>query len=227
VRGVVFDLDGTLIDSYAAITASLNRARDAFGLAALDAEEVRSRVGHDLEGMLADLLGPQRVSVGVCLFREHYARVCLEQTTALHGSRRVLEALDREGLALSVASNKPVRFGEPILRHLGLLRFVSVVEGPDSSGAAKPDPRMIRRCLERTGLRSDESLYVGDAVLDDETARRAGIAAVLVSAGSSPREALLDTGRLVVDSLLELPGLLRNCRNGLTASGDCSAMIGV
>ena len=92
-RGIVFDLDGTLIDSYGAIAASLNSARRHFGLAELPEEEVRRMVGWGLEVLLERSLGAERVAEGIKIFRGHYARVCVSGTRLLPGAERTLREL--------------------------------------------------------------------------------------------------------------------------------------
>ncbi|MCP3979872.1 MAG: HAD family hydrolase [bacterium] len=208
VRGIVFDLDGTLVDSYRAIADSLNHARAAFELPALDAAEVRRSVGHGLESLIADLVGPDRVEAGVRQFRERYADVFSELTVALPGADDALRALAAAGIRLSVASNKPARFTRLILDELGWLSMFDSVHGPDTVGTTKPDPRMIHRCAAEMGLSPDETLYVGDMVLDVDSAGRAEVPVILVEGGSSPAGDLRATGRRVLGSLKDLPPLL-------------------
>ena len=119
-----------------------------------------------------------------------------------------LAELHERGLRLAVASNKPARFSRPILERLGLLAFIDCVMGPDIVGSAKPDPTMLRRCLETLRVEAAASVYVGDMVLDVETAVRARVPVVLVTGGSSSSEDLRATGLPVVGSLDELCGLL-------------------
>ena len=221
VRGLVFDLDGTLVDSYRAIAESLNHARAGFDLPPLSDDEVRRNVGHGLEALVADLVGPGRVEEGVRRFRERYAEAYRDGTVALPGVRETLRALAERGYALSVASNKPARFGEPILEHLGMLPFVSAVEGPDRAGTTKPEPTMLRRCLSAMGIDASSGAYVGDMVLDVESAARAGLPVVLVCGGSSPEAELRATGQTVLRSferLLELFVLSAGPARGLMGS---------
>jgi phosphoglycolate phosphatase len=223
VRGIVFDLDGTLIDSYPAIAASVNRAREAFGLPALPEEEVRVHVGRGLETLIADLVGPTRVVEGVGLFREHYARVYASGTTALPRAEEVVRALAERGFALAVASNKPARFSEDILRTLGMRAAFREVQGPDLAGTTKPEPEMLRLCRKALSVEADETLYVGDMVLDVETARRAGVAVVLVPGGSSSPAELRATGERLLAGLPDLLSLLpqrASTATGLTGDGD-------
>lgn len=208
VRGLVFDLDGTLVDSYDAIGASLNHARAAFGLPALPADLIRRTVGRGLEQLVSDLVGEDRVERGVGLFREHYARTFRRTTRTLPGARATLRELHRRGYRMTVASNKPARFGEPILADAGLTPYLVGVQGPDRAGATKPDPAMIRSCLQAMSLTPQEAVYVGDMVLDVETAARAGLPVVLVEGGSSSSDALRGTGQRVLPRLGALADLL-------------------
>ena len=209
VRGIVFDLDGTLVDSYAAIAESLNHARGHFALPPLSTSEVRRRVGRGLEVLIEELVGPQRVQSGVRLFREHYAAVFRARTSVLPDAREALHELQSRGYRLAVASNKPARFSTPILEHLGMLSSLDDVQGPDLAGSAKPEPTMLRNCVSALGLVPRQALYVGDMVLDVESAARAGLPVILVCGGSSTAEELARTGQPVIESLRVLVGLLR------------------
>jgi phosphoglycolate phosphatase len=208
VRGLVFDLDGTLVDSYAAITASLNAARARFDLPPLEQEAVRRRVGRGLECLIADLVGPDRVEIGVDLFREHYAGVFAETTHALPSVPTTLRRLGRAGIRMSVASNKPARFSVPILRGLELLSWFDTVQGPDLAGTTKPDPVMIHACLAGMRIAPGEAAYVGDMPLDVRSAARAGLPVVLIQGGSATEAELRATGQTVLSSLEGLVALL-------------------
>jgi phosphoglycolate phosphatase len=204
LRGLVFDLDGTLVDSYGAITDALNRTRAAFDLPAFSQEEVRRMVGHGLESLMEEVLGPEHVEAGVALFRSRYAEIATAATLTLPAVPETLRELRRRGYRMAVASNKPARFSSAILDALGLGCFLDTVEGPDTAGIPKPHPRMIGRCLETMGLGSDEAVYVGDMVLDVESGEAAGLAVLLVPGGSSPEADLRATGRPVLASFDDL-----------------------
>src|SRR5262245_41849970 len=92
-RGIVFDLDGTLIDGYDAIAAGVNAARAHFGLPPLAIDDVRSRVGLGLGHLMADLLGPDRAEEGAAVFRATYEAACLAGTRAVPALGRTLDAL--------------------------------------------------------------------------------------------------------------------------------------
>ena len=208
VRGLVFDLDGTLIDSYGAIAASLNHARERFALEALPEEFVRRKVGRGLEQLVVELIGAEAREEGVMLFRKHYAATYADRTFPLPQARDTLRRLHERGYRISVASNKPALFGRAILDDFGMLAFLDRVEGPDTAGTVKPEPTMVRNCLDAMGLDERSAAYVGDMVLDVETAARAGLPVILVPGGSSSEAELRATGECVLTSLAQLPELL-------------------
>jgi phosphoglycolate phosphatase len=205
---LVFDLDGTLVDSYSAIAASLNHARSSFGLPPLPTAQIRRTVGRGLERLVADLLGAERAVEGVRRFREHYGRTFRSSTRALPGARATLRTLHRRGYRMAVASNKPARFGASILSDTGMLPYLLEVQGPDRAGTTKPEPTMIRNCLQAMELSAAEALYVGDMVLDVESAARAGLPVVLVEGGSSTSAELRSTGQRILPAIESLARLL-------------------
>ncbi|MBP7149694.1 MAG: HAD family hydrolase [Acidobacteria bacterium] len=204
-RAIIFDLDGTLIDSYGPIAASLNAARAAFGLPALDVEQVRRMVGHGLEKLIEQHLGAANIPEGVRIFRENYARLYRDGTRVLPGAREVVATLAQRGFALAVASNKPARFTREIVRHVGLDGEIRVVLGPDDETPPKPDPAILTRACAELGVTADETVYVGDMPLDVESAARAGLRHFLVPTGSASLEELRATpGAHVLGTLREL-----------------------
>jgi phosphoglycolate phosphatase len=208
IRGVAFDLDGTLVDSYAAIAESLNHARSLRALEPLPLELVRRQVGHGLERLVAEWVTADDVEAGVQDFRQRYAQVFAELTHVLPGVPATLERLAARDVRMCVASNKPARFGRPILESLGLLSFFDAVLGPDVAGATKPHPAMLLQGMARMGSAPDTTVYVGDMVLDVETAARAGVPVVLVCGGSSDSKQLRATGQQVLERFDELAALL-------------------
>ena len=206
---VVFDLDGTLIDGYAAIGDALAFAMERLGEPALPPETVRAMVGHGLERLVEQAVGPERAAEGVRLFRERYPEVAVERSHLVPGARETLEALAASGHAMALASNKPARFSRLILDAKGVGHHFTGIGGPDEATRPKPDPAMLRRLIEDAGARAGETVVVGDMEVDFEFARAGGCAIVLVPGGSRPREAL---EALAPDALLDritaLPGFL-------------------
>ena len=211
IRCILFDLDGTLLDSYEPITESLNAARAAFGLGAFTREEVVRMVGHGLEQLMAQALGQSNVAEGVRIFRERYQIVSLPKSRLLPGVEPTVKELSRRGYRMAVVTNKPAVFSRRILQHLSVSDLFPVLYGPDLA-PAKPNPEMIFRCLQDFTCEPREAVLVGDMLVDQETARNAGIPFFAVATGSESRENLLASRpqRLLdkfEDLLLHLPAL--------------------
>ncbi len=191
---VVFDLDGTLLDSYAAIHASVAVVQRGFGLPEWTLEETRRRVGRGVEVLMAEAVGPSRAADGVRLFSESYAASGPEATRLLPGADEVTRALWERGVKLAVASNKPSVFSRQILSHLGILGRFLVVHGPDDGFPSKPAPLMVFMALALLGVPASEALYVGDMPLDVLTARAAGVTVAAVPTGSATAGELAAAG---------------------------------
>jgi len=193
IRCILFDLDGTLVDSYDAIAESLNAARSAFGLSSYTRQEVIKMVGHGLENLMEKALGADRVAEGVRVFRDRYREISLPRTRLLAGVEATLKILQARGYALAVITNKPATFSRKILDHLGVGHLFPVLYGPDLA-PPKPDPEMVSRSLSDLGFSPDEAVVVGDMRVDLDTARNAGIPFYAVATGSDTREELAAAG---------------------------------
>lgn len=193
-QGLVFDLDGTLVDSYGAITECFNFARTSLGESAVSEEAVRGLVGHGLESLMEDAVGTQRAAEAVRLFRVRYDAICEEKTCLLPGVAHTLPALAALDVKMGVATNKPTRFAVRILEALGMMPYLRAVLGPGEGIPAKPHPRMLLQVLGELDVKPSQALYVGDMGIDIETARRAGVDVWVMPTGSSSKEALTADG---------------------------------
>ena len=207
-RAVLFDFDGTLGDSYAAITASVNHVRARHGLAPLTVDEVRPHVGRGPVSLLNATVGRGDVEANLRAYRAHHPSVLRGGTRLMPGAFETLQALRRHGLRLAVCSNKPVIFTRELLAYLEVAPLFDVVLGPEDVPRPKPAPDMLLAALPRLGVSAAEALYVGDMVVDVETARAAGVAVWVVPTGSDELETLAQArpDRLL-RNLHELAGL--------------------
>jgi len=153
---------------------------------------VRPMVGHGLEHLIAESIGPGRVEEGVKLFRQSYASLCERKTTILPQVKETLDTLDGRGYQMAIASNKPSYFARDIMRALEFDHLFAEVLGPNDVERPKPDPEMLEIIIMRIGLSPEEVVYVGDMPLDVEVGRRAGVAVFAVPTGSATRDALLE-----------------------------------
>lgn len=190
VRAVLFDFDGTLADSYAAITSSVNHVRAQVGLAPLTELEVRSLVGHGLEQLMSVVVPELPADEACRLYRLHHPTVMTELTRPLPGVVETLHALHRRGLRLGVCSNKPALFTAPLVAALGLREVVGVVCGPTADIPAKPAPDMLHQAMRALGVTPSETLYVGDMTVDIETGRAAGVRTLVIPTGSQDSASL-------------------------------------
>jgi phosphoglycolate phosphatase len=205
----VFDLDGTLIDGFAAVHEALAYAVSRLGKTPPSLAETRSMVGYGLNKLVERAAGRGCVPEGVRLFREYYPRVAAARSRLLPGARETLAAIAEVGVAMAVASNKPPDFSRMILEAKGVAgRFRSIV-GPDDRFPPKPDPTMLRALMEETDSRPEETICVGDMEVDVEFARAAGCRIAAVPTGARSREFLESAiPDVLLDSLAELPGAL-------------------
>lgn len=191
---VLFDFDGTLIDSYAAIAASVNHVRAAHGEPPLSVAEVQGFVGRGPDYLLAHTVPGYQPDVDLCRYREHHPTVMYALTHLLPGAAEVLAALRRAEKRIGLCSNKPRLFSARLLQHLGVEEYFDVVIGPEDVARPKPAPDMLVAALTRLGLPANRVLYVGDMTVDIQTAHGAGVAVWVVPTGSDRRATLEAAG---------------------------------
>ena len=212
VAAVVFDLDGTLVDSRADIVAAANRVIVASGREALPADVIAGFVGDGARMLIAGVtkLPPSAPEVGRLLaaFIDDYTAHATDHTTLMPGAGQALEALAR--LPLALCTNKPRQTTEAVLRGLALHRhFQATVAGGDRL-AKKPSPEPLLYLARELGVDPADLIMVGDGPQDVECAHNAGARAVGVEGGIVPRERLVGAGPdAMLSSLAELPDLVR------------------
>lgn len=190
-RAVLFDLDGTLVDSYAALTDAVNHARRAAGLHELTPARIRTIVGDGIEKLLQRAF--ERADIPRALveaFESRYDEVCCRESKVLAGVEATLGQLASLGVEMAVCTNKPTVFSKKILDFLELSRYFRAIVGPDAAGARKPDARHLLVTLESVRCAAEETLFVGDMPIDVRAARNSGIDIAVVATGSSTREQL-------------------------------------
>ncbi len=186
---VVFDLDGTLIDSRADLAGAVNHVMRTLGLPELPPPTLYGYVGEGARVLVQRALGPahqDRLEDGVRFFMAWYAEHLLDATRPYPGMVEALTTLGERGAALSVLTNKSVAMSRAILDGLGLLpRFVDVLGG-DSLPTRKPDPAGLEQLRALTGTVRERTLLVGDSGIDVRTARAGQVAFCGVAWGLTP-----------------------------------------
>jgi phosphoglycolate phosphatase len=185
MKAALFDFDGTLADSFAAITASTNHVRAAHGLPPLPEAEVRAYVGHGLDHLMRTLVPNTPTPEAVAAYREHHQNTMLAGTRLMAGVADTVRELARRGYRMAVCSNKRVEFTRQLVGALGLGPYFAAVLGPDDvGGRPKPDPAMLLEGLRRIGVSPAEAVYVGDMAVDVQTGKAAGVPVWLVPGGA-------------------------------------------
>jgi phosphoglycolate phosphatase len=204
MRAVIFDLDGTLIDSAPDIRAALNRVLAADGLAPLSAEAVREMIGDGARVLLERGLaayGRTYEPRYLAAFIADYAENAVVETLAYPGIIGALEALRTAGHKLGVCTNKPEKPTRIILEGLGVAPYFQAITGGDSTPYRKPDPRHLGVTLAELG--GGEAVMIGDHANDMDAASGLGIPSIFVRWGYG-----LAQGGYAVDHASQLPGLI-------------------
>jgi phosphoglycolate phosphatase len=187
---VLFDLDGTLIDSFPAIAASVNHVRSLYHLPPLSVAEVTRYVGRGAALLLRDTVGVGDPKANAEAYRVHHPSVIQAGTKWLPGALDMLQSLHAQGVKLGVCSNKPIAFTRLILNGTPFQALFDVVLGPEDAGKHKPAPDILLVAMTRLGVAPEKTLYIGDMTVDIETARAAGVRVWVVPTGSDTVAAL-------------------------------------
>jgi phosphoglycolate phosphatase len=198
MKAVIFDLDGTLVDSLADIAGSLNHALAELGQPTRTLEEVRTLVGYGAAELVKGALPPARredlYEETLARYRARYRSHLVVHTRPFEGIDEVLEALEARAIPKAVLTNKPHGPSvELVGRLLGRFRF-DVVLGQQEGVPHKPDPTGALSIARTLGVSPSECVLVGDGDTDVTTARRAGMVAVGCLWGLRTREELLEAG---------------------------------
>ena len=188
VRTVVYDLDGTLLDSLPLIAASVAKVRERRGLAPVSDETVRRAIGDGARKLCERIFsppfdGPALDEVFDEFLSDYATRSAEEANPWRPGARALLDRAAARGLEQAVLTNKPLALSEAILARTETRPLFREVRCPENSPAPKPDPRSLLDLCEALGVAPEACLFVGDSVVDFETGRRAGIATVGLRGG--------------------------------------------
>lgn len=186
---IIFDLDGTLIDSAKDLAVSMNATRAHLGMPPLDPALIYTYVGNGAPVLVQRALGAgaseELVQEGLSFFLKFYRTHALEHTQLYPGVRELLEALAAKH-QLTILTNKPVKISFDIVAALGLVGYFQRVYGGDSFAAKKPDPVGIRTLMTEYATEPDHTWMVGDSSVDVQTARNAGVRSCGVAWGFQP-----------------------------------------
>ena len=206
---LIFDLDGTLVDSKQDLIDSVNATRGFMNLAPLPGPTVARYVGRGAMALIQSALGDSAPAADVQkahqFFIQYYGEHMLDKTALYPDVRESLDVLKDSGHTLAVLTNKPVRFSEKMMERLGLGKhFVRIYGGNSFEPKKKPDPVGIHALLSETGLAKERTIMVGDSSVDIRTARNAAVRACGVTWGFQPETFVQEPPDFTIDHLRQL-----------------------
>lgn len=208
---LVFDLDGTLVDSQRDLAQAVNATRVWMGLGPLPSEDVSRYVGNGAPVLVQRALpdaGEEDWSRGLKYFLEYYREHMLDSTRLYPGVREALDQLHGAGIPVAVLTNKPIRFTMQMLEGLGLDLHFFRVYGGNSFPEKKPNPIGLNALIAESRAGRDRTLMVGDSAVDVQTARNAGVRACGVRWGFQPETFAASPPDFLIDDLRELADLI-------------------
>jgi phosphoglycolate phosphatase len=208
VRTVIFDLDGTLIDSKRDLIHSVNAMLHEMGRQNLAEETISGYIGHGAPLLVARALGggatKNERARALEFFLAHYEEHKLDSTCAYPGVEETLAQLQRKNLSMAVLTNKPVGISVRLLDALGLTTYFRAIYGGNSFETKKPDPLGANMILGEFGAAPPQAMVIGDSEVDVQTARNAGTMAAAVNYGFGVHDRTLYPADIYLDRISDL-----------------------
>jgi phosphoglycolate phosphatase len=215
LHAVIWDLDGTLIDSAADLTAVLNELLLEHGSGALPEAAVRPMIGDGAARLVERAfaaagtpLGVEKRDTTVRRFLRLYGENPVRDTRRFDGALAVMDRLTRAGCVHGICTNKPHAIATVILERLGFTERTAALVGGDSTPHSKPHPAPLLSCLRQLGVSRDHALMIGDSAMDVRAARSAGLAVIVVGFGYSRAPTRSLGADAVVERLDQLPAVI-------------------
>ena len=213
MNACIFDLDGTLTDTLASLTYSVNETLKEMGLSPITAEQCRSFVGNGARVLIEKALAAvglpdkSRLLEGMEIYGRIFDANCTYLVTPYEGVRDLLVKMKEQGMKLGVLSNKPHRQTVKVVREIFGEGMFDCVQGQQEGIARKPDPEGVYRLMDALKVSKEECLYVGDSEVDIQTGKNAGVRTIGVAWGFRTREILEAAGaEMIIDTPVELMG---------------------
>jgi phosphoglycolate phosphatase len=200
---ILFDLDGTLIDSTEAILESFHNSYKVHGREKPDDDAIKELIGYPLDVMYRRLgVEEEMVWTFVDTYKEHYRKISSQKTELLEGAREAVEEAAKIA-RLGVVTTKTGRYSRELLEHFGLMHYFEVLVGREDVENPKPHPEPIDKAVEMMACEKGKCWMIGDTRLDVEAARNAAVGCVAVSSGYDSHEQLLTMIDIIKDNALD------------------------
>src|SRR5713226_6525534 len=208
VRGLIFDLDGTLIDSKLDLIHSVNAMLREMKRPRLAAETISGYIGHGAPQLVGGAATEEELKGALQFFLGYYEEHKMDNTCAYPGVGETLAQLSH--LPMAVLTNKPERISVRILKSLGLAKYFRAIYGGNSFESKKPDPFGANKILQEFGIAADEAVIVGDPEVDVQTARNAGTRAAAVNYGFGVHDRAAYPADIYLDRFADLADIVSN-----------------
>ncbi len=207
-RLLIFDLDGTLVDSKVDLINSVNATRLHAGLTVLPDALISGYIGRGAPALIRSAMGKeaaqQDLDNALDYFLGYYREHMLDETRLYPGVAESLDKFHTSGMPMAILTNKPVKFSQLMMERLHLSGHFVKIYGGNSFDQKKPHPIGIETLLAETGFRQNEALMIGDSSVDIRTARNAGIESCGVTYGFQPETFAAEPPDFTVDRMEEL-----------------------
>ncbi|PIF03517.1 MAG: HAD family hydrolase [Arcobacter sp.] len=193
---IIFDMDGTLVNSGYAIVETINYVREHLKLDKLPKDLILERVNDPNVNSAEFFYGVKEFSsIHINLFEEHYEKTCLKNLYVYEGIKELLEDLSKKDFILTVATNAYSDFAKKMLEHLDIKKYFPTILGFDNVTKSKPSPQMFEKIIQKHNIKKEDVLVVGDSKKDIMAAENAKVDSVLVNWGFSnhSKEKAIDT----------------------------------
>jgi phosphoglycolate phosphatase len=216
IQVIIFDLDGTLVDSSIDICHALNYALEGMNVPPITVRETISIIGEGITRLFEKIIETHNIPADkdflIRRFLDHYAAHLVDNTTVYSGVEDTLKSLN--GCRKAVISNKREDFSERVLELLGMRKYFDLVVGSDTTAERKPSPVPIQYVLSRFKTRPEEAIIVGDSNYDIEAGKAAGVRTIAVTYGYRPLS-MLQGADYIVSSMPEILRILKGDRKSV------------
>jgi phosphoglycolate phosphatase len=206
---IIFDLDGTLVNAYTAISKSFNYTMQRLNYPLQGDLVIRRAVGWGDNNLLKPFIKEKDLKKALYIYRKHHRESLLRHSRLFPGVLGLLSNLKKQGYKLAIASNRPTMFSWILIRHLKLGRYFDYVLCADRLKHIKPHPEILNKIMRRLSVAAQQAIYVGDMVIDAQAGRRAKVKTIIVTTGSSTRKEIRkEKPNLIVRRITELRKIL-------------------